>query len=172
MHMDDIRKLIQLLEESGLQEIEVTRFWGLGRVRLTKHSGKSSAERQNGAGTNGLRAEAQEPFLPGGSGEPASGPAPLAAPQVHVAMPAIESRFVAIKSPMVGTVYLAANPESPPFVKVGDHVGNDSTICIIEAMKVFNEIPAETTGKIVAVLVENGAPVEFGQPLFRIDPKG
>ena len=73
---------------------------------------------------------------------------------------------------MVGTFYVSANPESPPFVKIGDHVGADTTVCIIEAMKVFNEIPAETTGKIVAVLVENGAPVEFGQPLFRIDPKG
>jgi acetyl-CoA carboxylase biotin carboxyl carrier protein len=71
---------------------------------------------------------------------------------------------------MVGTFYAAANPESPPFAKVGDHVGPDSIVCIIEAMKVFNEIPAEISGKIVAVLVENGAPVEFGQPLFKIDP--
>jgi acetyl-CoA carboxylase biotin carboxyl carrier protein len=73
-----------------------------------------------------------------------------------------------IKSPMVGTFYSAANPESPPFVKVGDHVGLETVVCIIEAMKVFNEIPAEVSGQIAAVLVENGAPVEFGQPLFKV----
>jgi acetyl-CoA carboxylase biotin carboxyl carrier protein len=77
-----------------------------------------------------------------------------------------------IKSPIVGTFYSAQNPESPPLVKVGDHVGNDSVICIIEAMKVFNEIQAEIKGKVVACLVENGSPVEYGQPLFKIDTKG
>jgi acetyl-CoA carboxylase biotin carboxyl carrier protein len=71
---------------------------------------------------------------------------------------------------MVGTFYKSANPESPAYVKVGDHVGADSTVCIIEAMKVFNQIPAEVSGQIVAVLVENGVPVEFGQPLFKVDP--
>ena len=64
----------------------------------------------------------------------------------------------------------AANPESPPFVKVGDHVGPETTVCIIEAMKVFNEIPAECSGRIAAVLVENGDAVEYGQPLFRVEP--
>jgi len=72
---------------------------------------------------------------------------------------------------MVGTFYLAASPESPPFVKVGDHVGPETTVCIIEAMKVFNEIPAEISGQVAAVLVENGAPVEFAQPLFKIDTR-
>jgi len=76
-----------------------------------------------------------------------------------------------IKSPMVGTFYTAANPESPPFIKVGDHVGPESIVCIIEAMKVFNEIPAEVSGQIAAVLVENGAPVEFGQPLFKVNAR-
>ena len=72
-------------------------------------------------------------------------------------------------SPMVGTFYASPNPESPSYVKVGDHVGPDSTVCIVEAMKVFNEIPAGLSGKIVAVLVENGDPVEFGQPIFKVD---
>ncbi len=78
---------------------------------------------------------------------------------------------IVVKSPMVGTFFTAANPESPPFVKVGDHVGPESTVCIIEAMKVFNEIPAEVSGQIVAVLVDNGEPVEFNQPLFKVQPK-
>ncbi len=72
---------------------------------------------------------------------------------------------------MVGTFYASPNPESPPFVKVGDHVGPTTTVCVIEAMKVFNEIPAEVSGQVVAVLVDNGEPVEFGQPLFKVDPR-
>jgi acetyl-CoA carboxylase biotin carboxyl carrier protein len=70
---------------------------------------------------------------------------------------------------MVGTFYVAASPDAAPFVKVGDHVGPETTVCIIEAMKVFNEIPAEVSGKVVAVLVQNGEPVEFGQALFKVD---
>ena len=80
-----------------------------------------------------------------------------------------DTNLAVIKSPMVGTFYAAAGPESPPFVKVGDHVGVDTTVCIIEAMKVFNEVPAEISGKIVAILVLNGDPVEYNQPLFRVD---
>jgi len=83
-----------------------------------------------------------------------------------------ESHVAYIKSPMVGTFYTAANPQSPPFVKVGDSVHPEKTVCILEAMKVFNEIQAEITGKILAVLVANGEPVEFGKPLFKVDTKG
>ena len=83
-----------------------------------------------------------------------------------------EEHFVLVKSPMVGTFYAAPDPDSPPDVKVGDHVGPDTTVCIVEAMKVFNEIPAEVAGKVVAVLVENGEPVEFGHPLFKVDTRG
>jgi acetyl-CoA carboxylase biotin carboxyl carrier protein len=84
--------------------------------------------------------------------------------------PADESKVILVRSPMVGTFYAAPNPESPPFVKVGDQVGPDTTVCIVEAMKVFNEIPAECSGRIVAVLAQSGDPVEFNQPLFRVEP--
>jgi acetyl-CoA carboxylase biotin carboxyl carrier protein len=105
-----------------------------------------------------------------------------AAPVMHSAAPAAtgsgksaepaadDSKLLQIKSPMVGTFYAAANPDSPPFVKVGDQVGPDTTVCIVEAMKVFNEIPAECSGRIVAVLAQSGEPVEFNQPLFRVEP--
>jgi acetyl-CoA carboxylase biotin carboxyl carrier protein len=83
----------------------------------------------------------------------------------------IEEHIALIKSPMVGTFYAASDPDSGPYVKVGDPVGPDTTVCIVEAMKVFNEIPAEVSGKIVAVLVENGEPVEFGQPMFKVDTR-
>jgi acetyl-CoA carboxylase biotin carboxyl carrier protein len=77
--------------------------------------------------------------------------------------------MVVIKSPIVGTFYTASGPDSDAFVKVGDHVGPESTVCIVEAMKVFNEIPSEVSGKVAAILVANGDPVEFGQPLFKVD---
>ena len=81
-----------------------------------------------------------------------------------------DSRMLVIKSPMVGTFYKASGPDSAPFAQVGDRIGPEKTVCIIEAMKVFNEIPAGVSGQIVAILVENGAPVEFGQPLIKVDP--
>lgn len=102
----------------------------------------------------------------------APAPAPQAAPSAPTASsaaPAAAPAGKTINSPMVGTFYLSSSPDTAPFIKIGDQVGPDTTICIIEAMKVFNEIPAETSGKITAVLVENGMPVEFGQPLFRIE---
>ena len=83
-----------------------------------------------------------------------------------------DSHLIFIKSPMVGTFYAAQSPDKPAFAKVGDTVGPETTVCILEAMKVFNEIPAECSGKIVAVLVKNGEPVEFGKPLFKVDPRG
>ncbi len=80
-----------------------------------------------------------------------------------------DDSLTVIKSPIVGTFYSASGPDTEPFVKVGDHVGPESTVCIVEAMKVFNEIPAEVSGKVTAILVANGDPVEFGQPLFKVD---
>ena len=88
------------------------------------------------------------------------------------AAPAAVDNHLVIKSPMVGTFYTSPNPDAPAFVKVGDHVGAETVVCVIEAMKVFNEIPGEVVGKIVACLVQNGSPVEYGQPLFKVDPKG
>ena len=80
------------------------------------------------------------------------------------------SKYVEIKSPIIGTFYRKPSPDKPTFVEVGDMVSNESIVCIIEAMKLFNEIESEVSGKIVKVLVEDGTPVEFGQPLFLVDP--
>ena len=109
---------------------------------------------------------------------PAAPAVPIyAAPSVSAATAAAASaadgdNIVVIKSPMVGTFYSKPNPKSPPFVKVGDPVDPEKTICIIEAMKVFNEIPAEVSGRIVAMLVQDEEPVEFGKPLFKVDTSG
>jgi acetyl-CoA carboxylase biotin carboxyl carrier protein len=92
------------------------------------------------------------------------------AASASTAQPAADAGMLVIKSPMVGTFYKASGPDSAPFVKVGDRIGPEKTVCIVEAMKVFNEIPSGVSGQVVAILVENGAPVEFGQPLIKVDP--
>jgi acetyl-CoA carboxylase biotin carboxyl carrier protein len=95
-------------------------------------------------------------------------PAPVVSPATQAAPPAEEEGMVAITSPMVGTFYRAPSPESPPFVEIGDEVAPGKVVCIIEAMKLFNEIEAEAKGKVVNILVENGEPVEYGQKLMLI----
>ena len=94
------------------------------------------------------------------------GPGPDASPDKK------SNGFVEITSPMVGTFYRAPSPESPPFVDVGDHVREGQTVCIIEAMKLMNDMPSEVSGKIVKIIAENGSTVEYGQPLFLVDPRG
>jgi len=94
----------------------------------------------------------------------------LAAPPAAAAEAASETNELVIRSPMVGTFYSAPDPESPPFARVGDNVDSESVVCIVEAMKVFNEIKAELSGKITKVLVKNGDAVEFDQPLFALTP--
>jgi acetyl-CoA carboxylase biotin carboxyl carrier protein len=89
---------------------------------------------------------------------------------VAAATPAEDANSVVIRSPMVGTFYASSSPDAAPFVKVGDQVGPETTVCIVEAMKVFNEIPAECSGKIAAVLATSGQSVEYNQPLFRVSP--
>ncbi|MBW4649122.1 MAG: acetyl-CoA carboxylase biotin carboxyl carrier protein [Kastovskya adunca ATA6-11-RM4] len=84
--------------------------------------------------------------------------------------PPVDSKWEEVKSPMVGTFYRSPAPDEPPFVEVGDRIRNGQTVCIIEAMKLMNEIEAEISGQVMEVLVENGEPVEYGQPLLRINP--
>jgi len=102
---------------------------------------------------------------------PASAPAPKAETPAAAAPASDESaRYVSIKSPMVGTFYRSNGPDKPPFLKVGDEVQKGQTVCIIEAMKLFNEIESDLRGKVVKVLVEDATPVEYDQPLFLLDP--
>jgi acetyl-CoA carboxylase biotin carboxyl carrier protein len=104
---------------------------------------------------------------------PAAAPGPVAAAPVAAApSPAPSSNLVEIKSPMIGTFYLTANPDSAPFVTEGGSISAGKTVCIIEAMKLFNEIESEVSGKIVKILVANASPVEYDQPLFLVDPAG
>jgi acetyl-CoA carboxylase biotin carboxyl carrier protein len=148
-----IRRLVELMKEHDLSEIDIQQ----GEVRIQLRRAGTSV----GPGMI-------MPQISSGVTSPA--PAKAAEPAAEKPVePSSDSRLSVIKSPMVGTFYAQSDPDSPPYVKVGDHVGPDTTVCIVEAMKVFNQIPAELSGKIVAVLVENGQSVEFGQPLFKVN---
>ena len=149
-----VRRLVELMNEYDLSEIDLRQ--GEQRVRLRR-----------GPETVALAAS---PSIGLSTGAGAAGSTTSAAPSSVAAQAADEANALLVRSPMVGTFYAAPNPEAPPFVKVGDQIGPETTVCVIEAMKVFNEIPAECSGKIAAVLVENGEPVEFSQPLFRVEP--
>ena len=145
MDLRKLKKLIDLVQESGIAELEITE--GEEKVKIVK-------------GGEATVTPVAAPALPG-----AAAPAPAAAPPP--AEPAPEQGHV-LKAPMVGTFYRSASPESKAYVEVGQNVKAGETVCIIEAMKLMNEIEADATGVIKAILVENGQPVEYGQPLFII----
>lgn len=107
---------------------------------------------------------------PAAAPAPVAAPAPAAAPAPPAAAPDSDAKLIPIKSPMVGTFYRSPSPDKGPFVKVGDSVDKGMTVCMIEAMKLFNEIESDVKGKIVKVLVEDASPVEYDQPLFLVDP--
>lgn len=152
-----IRRLVDLMKEYDLSEIDLQQ--GDTRIQL----------RRGGKSVTVL------PPPPSASVAPTPAPSPMEAVRPAPAAPAEnkpdEDYIVPIRSPMVGTFYSASDPDSPQYVKVGDAVGPETVVCIVEAMKVFNQIPAEVSGKIVAVLVENGEPVEYGQPMFKVDTR-
>ena len=155
MDIRKVKKLIELLEESGIAEIEIRE--GEEAVRISRQQ-------------QGTVVMSNPGYMP----MPAAAPAPVAAPasaEAHAPQaPAVpEVRGHQLKSPMVGTFYRASAPGAKPFAELGDTINAGETICIIEAMKMLNQIEADKSGKITAILVENGQPVEFGQPLFIIE---
>jgi len=153
MDIRKVKKLIELLEESGIAEIEIRE--GEESVRISRH-GPTQMVMQ-------APAAMQTPTV---MQVPAAGAAATARP----AEPAADTVPVGhmVKSPMVGTFYRSSNPGAKPFVEVGQRVSVGETLCIIEAMKMLNQIEADAAGEIAAILIENGQPVEFGQPLFVI----
>jgi len=148
MDLRKLKKLIDLVQESGIGEIEITE--GEEKVRISRQA----------AGAMVMASPAMQAMLPG---------AGAAAPQALVPAAAAQPAGHTLKSPMVGTFYRAPSPGAPPFVEVGQPVTKGQTLCIIEAMKLLNEIESDATGTIKAILVENGQPVEYGQPLFLIE---
>ena len=149
--LERIRQLVELMKEHDLGEIDLRQ--AKQRIRLSRGS-------------------TADPVV---YSAPAAPPAAAAAavPQAEPAAKAQEdeSHIAYINSPMVGTFYSKANPNAEPFVRVGDHVEPDKVVCIVEAMKVFNEIPAEVSGRVLAMLVEEEEAVDFGRPLYKIDTR-
>ena len=150
MDLRKLKALIDLVEKSGIAELEITE--GEERVRIAKQGGSAPA-----------------PSFHMHHASPAPQAAPVAAPAaVAEQVAAAEPEGHAVKAPMVGTFYRSGSPGSQPFVEVGQTVKEGDALCIIEAMKLMNEIEADASGVIKAILVENGQPVEYGQPLFII----
>lgn len=150
MDLRKLKTLIDLVQQSGIAELEITE--GEEKVRISRFGAPGAPM-----------------MMPQPMAMPASAmPIEIAEPAAEAAAPA-EAESHAVKSPMVGTFYRSATPGAKPFVEVGQSVKTGDTVCIIEAMKLLNEIEADRDGVIKAILVENGQPVEYGQPLFVID---
>jgi len=156
-----IRKLIRIVEESNIDELEVT-TWGR-KIRITRrvnhqnpHSSSHLIVNQPPPAERVAAASVKE--------EPATVSAEVTKPEE------VEGNLTPIKSPMVGTFYRAPAPGAKPYVEVGQIISAGQVVCIVEAMKLMNEIEAEVAGRVVKILVENGKPIEFGQTLFQIEP--
>jgi len=154
MKAKEIQELIDYISNSGLAEVKIkTDEFELSIKKYADQSGTRYVE-----------------SAPAQIAAPA--PQAIAAAATPAAPAPTPSNLIEIKSPMIGTFYLSANPESPAFVSEGDLIKAGETVCIIEAMKLFNEIESEISGKIVKILVSNASPVEYDQPLFLVDPAG
>ena len=160
MRPSKIRMLIKLVEESNIGELEVS-SWGR-KVSIRKKIG-SNGDNSHHSGANQYMAPMQ------------AAPAPVRHDALEVATqgpqtPVTKTALIEIKSPMVGTFYKAPAPDAKPYVEIGQNIKASQVVCIIEAMKLMNEIESEIAGRIVEVLVENAKPVQFGQPLFLVEP--
>jgi acetyl-CoA carboxylase biotin carboxyl carrier protein len=157
MNLNEIQDLIKFVAKSGVSEVEIEKK----DFKLVIKAEKKAADAP-------IIVQATAP-----AAAPVAAPAPLAAPAPAAATtpaPADDSKLITIKSPMIGTFYRSAGPDKDAFVSVGQSIGQGDTICIIEAMKLFNEIESEVAGKIVKVLVDDASPVEYDQPLFLVEP--
>lgn len=164
MNFKEIQDLIKFVAKSGVSEVELEQKDFKITIKAAK---EAETEKQ-------IIVQAAAPA----PAAIAAAPAPVAAaPAAAPAVPAAEapvadddSKYITVKSPMIGTFYRSSGPDKEPFVSVGSTINKGDTVCIIEAMKLFNEIEAELTGKIVKVLVDDASPVEYDQPLFLVDP--
>ena len=147
------KELIDLIGADDVEEVEIERkLFGRGRIRI-------------------VRASQQAPIVQTLAAPPASASAPVDVTKTEDAISEDDGHYHTLRSPMVGMFYQSPNPEAPPYATEGDEVARGQTLCIIEAMKIMNEIECDVNGRVVRVLVENAAPVEYNTPLFLIDPQ-
>lgn len=162
MELKEIKELIRLVSDAGVSEVEVER--GDFKISIKKTDDKVTYVQSAPSMAQPIYHEA-----------PRTAPAPspvhtekLEAPVAKTDSPA--GNFITIKSPMIGTYYKSPSPDKPQFVQIGDEIKPGQVLCIVEAMKLFNEIESEVSGRIVKILVENASPVEYDQPLFLVEP--
>jgi len=159
MDIRKVKKLIELLDESGIAEIEITE--GEEAVRISRYP--------TGAAAAPAPVYAPPPLAASPPQAAAPPPAPASAPEPAAAPP--EEDGFRVSAPMVGTFYSSSSPGAAPYVQVGDRISEGDTLCIIEAMKMMNQIEADVSGVIKSIRVQNGEPVEYGQTLFVIDQR-
>jgi acetyl-CoA carboxylase biotin carboxyl carrier protein len=154
MKAKEIEDLLEFIAKSGLEEVRIE----TEQIKLTVKKNMPFSQQI-------------VPELPPSNSASVTATQTVPRPLDDVSSEFAHSPYVALKAPMVGTFYQSPNPDAPPFVKVGDQIQQGQKLCVIEAMKLFNDIEAEITGTIVKVLVDNASPVEYDQPLFLIDPQ-
>ncbi len=150
MNITEVKKLVELMVENDLNELDISD--SDSRILIRRGQGGSPV-------VTTMPAPAQAPVAP-----------PTGAPAEQAPQEQIEEEFIEVKSPMVGTFYSAPSPDSEPYVSVGSHINDDTVVCVVEAMKVMNEIKAECSGTVSEVCVKNAQPVEYDQVLFHVKP--
>ena len=164
MNLKDIEALIKFVQKTGVSEVSIEQK----DLKITiKTHGAAQQVIQASMPAASMAAPLQAAPAPSAPAISATVPVPAEAPKPKSSD---ESRYITIKSPMIGTFYRSSSPDKPVFVNVGDEIKQGKVLCIIEAMKLFNEIESEVSGKIVKVLADNSTPVEYDQPLFLVDP--
>ncbi len=160
MDIREIQNLIKFVAKSGATEVKLEMDDFKITIKTTEAGAAEASYFQHYPASQQMQPMMQQPA------------APAAAPAAPVAIPAVDdnSKYIVIKSPMIGTLYRKPAPDKAPFVEVGATISKGDTVCVIEAMKLFNEIESEISGKIVKILVDDMSPVEFDQPLFLVDP--
>ena len=162
---DNIKKLIRILEESKVDELEVSTFWGKQKIKISKKSNHIIDRNIEISNTTQTEELSKKVIV-----ESEAHADPNTKKENVEEINSSDSDNISIKSPLVGTFYKSSKPGEPPFINIGDQINKGDTICIIEAMKIFNEIEAEVSGKIIEILVEDGTPVEYDQPLVIVTP--
>ena len=163
MDLKEIQNLIKFVAKSGASEVKLE----MDDVKITIRTGSSD---DKGDSTTYVQHIPMNQPMQQQAPQPAAAPAPAESSSAPAAAPAEDSKYITIKSPIIGTFYRKPSPDKPVFVEVGSSIGEGDVLCVIEAMKLFNEIESEVSGKIVKILVADSSPVEFDQPLFLVDP--
>ena len=166
---NNIKNLIKILEESNVDELEITTFWGKQTIRIRKNT-SSSIEKN----IEFLQDKTTLPLTNTQKSNeiPESEPEKIDLAQIQEAVALTnDEETVTIKAPLVGTYYTSSKPDAMPFISVGDTIREGQIICIIEAMKIFNEIESEISGKVLKILIKNGTPVEYDQDLIVVAPE-